>query len=254
VTIRRQLFICMLGILAGQASLLAQFSTKPLTIEMSAYGGGSFDFPGATSASGGYSFTSTIPKAVFVPGRKSQPIVGGEVGVSVTKFLWLYGDYGYMFPNSQQASATIPLTATVNTTDVHYTTRHYWTATGGVELSFPTVHRVVPFLRLGGGYVHHSYNVYWPGIDVRLGNTRYYDPGLQIVKGENIPAVTFGGGIRWYWSERQGLRFLVEDFRLGHGVTDLARSAIANTSLGYGYVTRRSGGGITVGYFVHFGR
>ena len=97
-----------------EVKLRAQFPTKPGTTELSVYTGGSFDFPGATAAAGGFSFATTgasgpagLPK--LTPGRKSQPILGGEVGVAIRKYLWVFGDYGYLFPDSEQATASIPV-------------------------------------------------------------------------------------------------------------------------------------------------
>ena len=251
MTIRREVLFCLCGIIAAQASLLAQIPTRPGTVEISAYGGGSFDFPGAGIAYGGFSYTNTFNPPKFTPGRKTQPTIGAEVGVSLTRFLWLYGDYAYLFPDREHATASIPLTNTVSLTETASATRHYWAGTGGAELSFPTVHRVVPLVRFGGGYVHQRHNINWPPYNTRVGNIAFVDPGLQILEAESIPAVTFGGGVRWYWSERHGLRVLVTGFRLSHGVTDMGASSAVG---GYGFVTRRSGGELTVGYFVHFGR
>ena len=258
MTNRRQIIWCVLGTLALPASVLAQFSTKPGTVEISAGIGGSFDFPGASAAAGGFAFiipglpvpAAGIPK--LSAGRKSQPIVGGGAGIALTRFLWIYGDYGYLFPDRQTASAGLPVPTvpTVSVTTSTEATRHYWTGTGGVELSFPTVHRIVPLVRLGGGYVHHSYNYRSDTPNYR--STPQFIT-FQISNAENIPVVTFGGGVRWYWGERHGLRILVDGFRLSHGVDDVA-VAEGRSGTGYLFVTRRSGGQVTVGYFLHFGR
>ena len=121
------------------------------------YTGGSFDFPGASVAGGGFAFRFNFPGAPIVPpgapqlvaGRKSQPILGGQLAVALHRFLWVYGDYGYLFLDKNSVTAQVPFlpsqTATVDTS----ATRKYWTAAGGVELSAPTVHRIVPFLRAG---------------------------------------------------------------------------------------------------------
>src|ERR1700730_9338312 len=94
-----RLSACVVGTLILSANVCAQFPTKPGTVEMSIFSGGTFDFPGAGAAAGGFSFVARgapvrlgIPK--LVPGRKSQPILGGEIGVALTRFLWIYGDYG----------------------------------------------------------------------------------------------------------------------------------------------------------------
>ncbi len=236
--------LLFLGTLLIQTNLLAQMPLKRWTKEISIYGGTTFGFPGAGSAVADCVIGGPCEHQVVL-GRKTQPVIGGEIAVSVTKVLWLYGDYGYMFHDSNQATVSPG-----GFTDTNSATRHYWTATGGVELSFPTIHRIVPFLRVGAGYVRESYSsVTNPDF---LG---FYPPVVSDTR--PIPSGTVGGGWRWYWNERQGLRFMVDGFFLGRSIQDAALPA-CGASCGIvdtiPYVTRRGGGRITIGYFRHFGR
>jgi hypothetical protein len=232
---------------APQTRLSAQIPLKPWTGEFSVYAGGTFDFPGAGSAV--YDCLVSGPcMSQSKLGRRTQPVVGGTLSLALTRSLWVYGDYGYMFADRQETSVTlsvpVPGLTPLKFTDTNTTSRQYWTAAGGVELSFPTIHRIVPFFRAGAGYVHQSYN-------------SFTDPNFlalypsERLSHQAIPSGTLGGGVRWYWGERQGLRFLVDGFFLGHGVEELAQPG---SGAGIPYVSRRSGGRITVGYFHHFGR
>ena len=276
MTIPRQrrvlLYLCVTFGLSS--SLFAQAPTKPWTVETSVNLGGSFDFPGAGVGAGGYSeeYTYQSPYLTQVPspalshlslGRKSGFVLGGEASISVTRFMWLYGDYGYIFPDRNQVSATVPVFLLVGSqvlslglgTTVSTASRQYWTGTGGLEVSLPKIHRIVPFARFGAGYVHQSYNFNSSGENIAVSTgvpgapTTIVVPATTITRFENIPSVTFGGGVRWYTGERHGVRIMVDGFRLGHSVDDV----VAAIGGGYTFVARRSGGRITVGYFIHFG-
>jgi hypothetical protein len=115
---------------------------------------------------------------------------------------------------------------------------------GGIEISFPNVHGVVPLLRVGGGEAHNSYNNYDSAPNTTV-------PIIDKFDARNIPAATVGGGVRWYLGERQGIRVMANGFLLSRGVYDLVPSSISRG--GVSNVTRRSGGDITVGYFFQFG-
>jgi hypothetical protein len=236
MTLQRFLLLAICALILG-ASLQAQIPQRRGTIEASIYAGGSFDFPGAGSAVAdcprGQSCVSQINL-----GRKTQPILGGQVAVSIMRFLWVYGDFGYMFEDDQRTSVSFS-----GLTDTNTTSRQYWTATGGVELSFPTIHRVVPFVKAGAGVVHHEYE------SVTSPNYLALYPSVRSAS-EEIPSGTAGGGIKWFWNERQGLRFEADGFFLGHGVE---QAAYPGSGVGIPYVTRSSGGRIIVGYFRHFG-
>lgn len=219
---------------------LAQRTIQPFTIELSASAGGTFDFPGATAFSGICQPNTTNCHQQLLLGEKSLPVFGGEVAVALNRFLWMYGDYNYMLPDRKSASSTLGESSDNTTVN-----RHYWSATGGIEVSFPQVHRIVPLLRIGAGEVYHSYNFYDVGVNVT-------PPVFQRSNAQGIKAGTFAGGVRWYWRERQGVRIMVDGFYLGHGVEEAAPPAFGGG--GAAFVTRRSGGAVTVGYFFQIGR
>jgi hypothetical protein len=159
--------------------------------------------------------------------------------MAINRYFWVYGSYGYIFPDRKVAAASvndsISGTNTVN--------RHYWLATGGLEVSFPTVHGIVPLLRVGAGTIHHNYNSY----DVSRGTTV---PIISISDSSNIPTGTVGGGIRWYFGERHGIRIMGNGYFLGRGITHIVPSSALD---GVSRVARKSGGTVTIGYFFQFG-
>lgn len=235
----RSLVAC-LAVAGLSPPMVGQQHMKAGTVELTASGGGLFDLPGATAYEGICQTGTTNCHSQLRPGKPLIPLVEGEVAVSLSRFFWLYGDYNYVFPDRQSATASLG-TITGNDT----VNRHYWTATGGIELSFPTVHGLVPLLRLGGGEVHQSYNSY----DVAPNTSA---PIIRLTEARTMPAAVLGGGVRWYLGERQGIRVMANGYYLGHSVYDLEPSSL--TVGGAALITRRSGGSITVGYFRQFGR
>jgi hypothetical protein len=163
------------------------------------------------------------------------------------KFLWVYGDYGYVFPDRETAVAVAPaIPGFVAGHLVNGVSRHYWTATGGVELTYPNAHRVVPFLRLGGGEVHQNYNFFNSGTGVTI------SPQTQRSNFGNIAAGTVGGGVRLYLGDWQGLKVEVDEFFLGSGIDQVGPASFGST--GAAALSRKSGGRVTIGYFRQFGR
>jgi hypothetical protein len=137
----------------GGGLLVAQRSVPAGTVEWHLYGGGTFDLPGAATYAGIVQTTNPQNRnEQFQPGRKVQPVIGSSLAVSLGKFFWLYGDYSYIPRDQSEATATLG-----SSTGVETATRHYWLATGGAQISFPTVQRVSPYLDLGVGVLHHSY-------------------------------------------------------------------------------------------------
>jgi hypothetical protein len=161
-----------------------------------------------------------------------------------------------MFPDHKEATAQIPVVGLTGTGTLFHvpttgtTNRKWWTATGGLEVSAPSIHRVVPFVRIGGGYVHHSYDYTRPEFRFPIGTIF---PGYDFNRTDvgYIPTVNFGAGLRWYHSERRGVRILVDGFRLSRSVEDIAVPE-SRSNVGYLFVNSRGGGRITIGYFIHF--
>ena len=222
------------------SGLVAQQNMRPGTIELSASAGGLFDLPGATAFEGICQPGTTNCHQQLRLGKALLPMVDGEIAVSLSRFIWVYGDYSYVFPDRQSASASLGTVTWQNTVN-----RHYWAATGGMELSFPTIHGLVPLLRFGGGDIYQSYNNYEVG-------TNTTSPARNVTDAGGIKAGTIGGGVRWYLGERQGIRVMATGYYLGHSIEDIVASS--RTVGGAGLSTRRSGGSITVGYFRQFGR
>jgi hypothetical protein len=231
--------LCLL--LFTNCSLFAQKAVPAGTVEWNGYGGGTFDLPGAASFAG--LFETTNPQNTnqqFKNGRKIQPFLGSGITVSLGKFFALYGDYSYIFTDRSVASAAL-LNSTA-TTDVR---RHYWLATGGVQLTFPTVQRASPYVEFGGGVLHQSF--------VRTSQfTNVIGPTFSQQRLSNdIAAPHIGGGVRIFLTERQGLRFAVDGYYLGRGLEQEVPGAVQGT---FPTITRRGWGRITGGYFIRFGR
>lgn len=129
---------------------LGQIPLKRGIVEVSFYSGGTFDLPGAGSASIACSEECEFDIA---QGSKSLPLIGASLSIPVTRFLWIYGDYAYAFPDHNTSSVVSGGFAGSNSSN-----RQYWVASGGAELSFPTIHTIVPLLRFGVGTLHQSYD------------------------------------------------------------------------------------------------
>ncbi len=222
----------------------AQRAIKAGTVDVSVSIGGTFDFPGAGAYAGLCSVAApTNCQLKLNLGNKSTFLGAGEVAIALNRFIWLYGDYSHTLPERESASVTLNNSSVTTTTS-----RHYWTSTGGVEISFPTVHRVVPFLRLGAGKVYNDYNFYEVGVNTNPAIIhRFSAPNQEIWSG------TFGGGMRWFpkHQERQGFRIMIDAFYLGHGIE---QAGAPSTGGGAAFISRRSGGEVTFGYFHWFGR
>ncbi len=222
----------------------AQRTIKAGTVDVSVSIGGTFDFPGAGAYSGiCATAAATNCREQLNIGNKSTFLGAAEVAVALNRFIWLYGDYSYTLPERESVSVTLN-----NSTDTTTTTRHYWTSTGGVEISFPTVHRIVPLLKFGGGQVYNDYNFNDVGVNVTPAFIHHFSAPNQ-----GVWAGTFGGGMRWFpkHQERQGFRVMIEAIYLGHGI-EQAGAPISGG--GASFISRRSGGEVTVGYFHWFGR
>lgn len=217
-----------------------QKSVRAGTIELNVYGGGTFDLPGASSFAGiVQSNNPANSNQQFRNGQKSEPLLGTGLAVSLGKFFWLYGDYAYMFPDRSTANASLFSSTGVETVDRHYSLAH-----GGLQVTFPTVQRVSPYLELGAGILHQSYT--------RTSNyTNIIGPPFSSQSiSNNIAAPHIGGGVRVFVKERQGFRFAVDGYYLGTGI----QQRVPGVQGTFPFITRRGWGSITAGYFVHFGR
>lgn len=235
-----RLFVSFVSVWPLTQILIAQNYVKPLTVELSASTGGAFDFPGATAFEGIFCQPNTTNCFQQLKlGKRFLPLVNGEVSIALNKYFWIYGDYTYIFPDHQSATAGY---GNLNGNDT--VNRHYWSANGGIEVSFPNVHGLVPLLRVGGGEFHNSYNNFDVGPNTRV-------PIIDTSEARGIKDVTVGGGVRWYLRERQGIRIMANAYYLTHGIFDLVPSSVSNG--GVSNVSRRSGGTVTIGYFFQFG-
>jgi hypothetical protein len=232
--------LCLLSAISiFSAGAAAQQNLRPFSIEVSALTGGSFDLPSATAHSGicnGAGLTNCVTQTDT--GKKFLPLIGGGVVVSLRRWIALYGEYDYLFPDRHETSVSSGAAHDSTTS-----TRHYWIATGGAEFQFPTIHGIVPVLRIGGGQVYDSYNYYDVGTNVSPPVFHYSDA-------RGTWTATGAGGIKWYLRERQGLRFMFNGYYLGHSLQDVQPSPFFGTV----FVTRRSGASITAGYFIQLSR
>ena len=228
-------------------SLWAQRDVRPGTMEMNLYTGGTFDLPGAGSFVGiSQANNPGNSRQQFSGGRKVQPLVGGSYLLALHRALWIYGDYSYVFKDKTASSVVLNASSAAETVN-----RHYWTSGAGIQLSFPTAQRVLPYLELGGIYLHQSYNR----------TSRYTNvsttPFLVRDSSEGIWGAHLGGGVRVFTGEAQGFRFGVDGFYLAKGIEQRVPGITAldvNPSPTFPVITRRGWGRITVGYFWQFGR
>jgi hypothetical protein len=225
--------------------------TKPKagTIEMTLYGGGTFDLPGAASYAGLFdNSNSTNSVLKYEAGRKINPLVGGSLALSLAKILWAYGDYSYVVPDRTSANVAL-----FNSTGVTTTNRHYWDANGGFQLMFPTVQRVVPYLEVGLGILHQNYdtssaytNIVISSNPTRTGNTSRTHPVVNSILTPHV-----GGGVRIFVKERSGFKFSVDGYYGGTGIEEQVPGAASSS---FPTITRRGWGRLTAGYFFRFGR
>lgn len=223
----------------------SQSTVKPGTVELMPYGGGTFDLPGATGFVG--LFQSSNPQnrqEKFNQGRRSQPFVGGRVSVAIAKYLWLYGDYSYLFVDRTKGSVTLGGSSGVNTTD-----RHYSVAQGGVQLAFPTIQRASPYLEFGMGVLHQNYTTSTSYTNVIGSNPNPFF--TQSDRDNIVIGPHAGGGVRIYRGERDGFYVGVDGNYLFSGV----RQVVPADGIGsFPTISRRGWGRAYVGYFFRFRR
>jgi hypothetical protein len=232
-------FVAM-ALVAGtlmSGSLWAQRTSRLGETELGFYTGATFDLPGAASYVGAsVTRAGAIDRDIrYLPGKKALPILGGGAAVALHKVLWAYGDYSYMFPD--RSAATISrLMSGVNTVN-----RHYWMADGGVQLTFPTVQRVMPYVSIGIGKWHQNYS-----------STRKYGSSSPTYSRTVNDAVTphVGAGVRVFLTERSGFKFTVDGYRSGKAISNIVEG-VADS---YVSTVRRGFGRITAGYFVRIGK
>ncbi len=222
------------------AGLWAQRSTRPGEVELSFHGGATFDLPGAPSYVGIVESRNPNNRSQqFLPGRKSQPLIGGGAAVALYKVLWVYGDYSYVFPDRTAASTVFGSSTGVNTVN-----RHYWMMDGGFQLTFPTVQRVMPYISVGAGKLHQNYS-----------STRRYTnvTGVPLTYNRqvfNSFTPHLGAGVRVFLTERSGFRFSVDGYYSNRPLEALVQG-VGDT---YPTVARKGFGRVAGGYFVRFGR
>lgn len=235
-------FLLAVGLLSQPLSLLqAQRTTKAGLVEWNMYGGGTFDLPGAAGYAGIFdSRNSANNQQRYEAGRKSQPQVGTGLAVALTKMLWLYADYSYIFPDRSTASVDF-----LGLTGVTTVNRHYWAGSAGFQLAFPNVQRVTPYLEFGGLILHHSY-----GTTSRYTNVSG-TPFRSLRIAENISGPHVGGGVRIFVGETHGARFSVDGNYLTKALEQQVPSA---TQTSFPVIFRRGWGRVSVGYFWRFGR
>jgi hypothetical protein len=236
----KTLLPCLLiagAVVGAPTRLSAQRSAHLGEVEVAVHGGGTFDLPGAASYVGLFQTTNPSNQAAqFLPGRKSQPLVGGSLAVALHKMLWLYGDYSYMFPDRTAAAISFLGVNGVNTVN-----RHYWMADGGIQLTFPTVQRVMPYISLGAGRLHQNYSSVrtYSGISTTSANNEF-----------NSFTPHVGAGVRIFVTERSGFNLSAD----GYYSSKLLEAQVPGIGDTYPTVTRKGFGRVSAGYFVRFGR
>jgi hypothetical protein len=159
--------------------------------------------------------------------------------VSLTKFFWLYGDYGYIFKDRRT------LTTNIQTVDnnVHYTSQEY-----GLEFSYPTVHRVAPFLHVGGGILHESYS------ETHIGRLPSNAGSAFFTAVNNHPMVAYGGGVRYFVRDHWGLVGSVSGYYLTDPVYEVlpGLTSLNPASFAVANLPHHGFGEVSGGLFWHF--
>jgi hypothetical protein len=245
--VNRTLTLLAAGLLLTASTAFGQSTIKAGTLELALYGGGTFDLPGAAGEAGLFDSQSAANDSLqYKPGRKINPLAGGSLAVSLAKILWVYGDYFYVFPDRTSASVSL-----FDSTGLTTTSRHYWNGDGGIELMFPTVQRVVPYLDGGVGILHQDYDTTSAYTNVDQGNGQSGNTYRALAVVNNIFTPHIGGGVRIFIKERSGFRFGVTGY---YGGTAIQEQVPGATSGSFPTITRRGWGVITAGYFFRFGR
>jgi len=188
--------------------LLGQANLRRGTINLYGDVGGVFYLPAARA----YVAAGTPPTYTDLVTRDSgepsvQPSYGGGGAVAISRLFWVYGEYGYIAKD--QEIATIPNEVTVNNNS-HYS---HWES--GIQFSYPTVHRVAPYLLAGGGMLHESYSES-SFVSPSLGN-----PGVSAgYISRNHGLVHFGGGVRFFLGNHWGVRAGVDGFYMPQAVQE----------------------------------
>lgn len=189
--------------------------------EMSLFGGGTLDLPGASGAAGVANSSTGASATKYAIGRKVQPLWGGGVAVSVASWLWIAGDYAIAAPGERQTIA-----ATLgSTTDARTVDRHYWTGNGAFQVTYKTVHTVMPYFEVGVGVVHDSYSATRNGGVFNIGGVLVTLPPSRVASdAANLFGPYFGGGVRIYRGERWGFRISADGGVLNRGIPQQVRA------------------------------
>lgn len=162
--------------------------------------------------------------ANFAPGQDGatfdgfRAMGGGNVTYSVTKYILPYAEYGY-FPEIQGSyrpeGATRRIDYTNQIHDFH----------GGAHLRTEPIPGtgLVPYAVIGFGMVRTSFT-----------GKEYYDNGsIAVLPKESavLPAVNFGGGLRYYFNENFGIRGEMKLYRPFNG-TDRLTQAFGKVEFG----------------------
>jgi hypothetical protein len=237
--------VSIVAMLLLSVSCLAQTQVKIGTVEINPYGGGTFDLPGAAGYVGLVdSANAANRQEKYNQGRRSEPFAGGRISVSLTKFLWVYGDYSYLFPDRTNAAVSLFSSSGVNTTN-----RHYWVSEGGLQFAFPTIQRASPFVEVGMGVMHQNYTSRTAYTNLAGANPN--PVFVQNDRGNITIGPHFGAGVRIFRGERDGFAFGVDGNYLFTGLPQIVPAAGAGS---FPTISRRSWGRVYVGYFFRLGR
>jgi hypothetical protein len=139
---------------------------------------------------------------------KFRPMGGGNVTFAIDKYILPYFEYSYFPGIPRTFSGTIPGSGTAYTqstaiplSDIH----------GGVHIRLPIFHEspIVPYLVFGIGGLRHSART------ITVNYTSFGSPEtLQVVDPAGTDrAINFGGGIRYYISQRFGVRVEAKGYK-----------------------------------------
>lgn len=234
--------VAAVGMVLASSGGYAQ-TIKSGTIEGSIFGGVGFDMPSAASAVGICFVNTTNCGLKYAPGAKAPGLAGVGLGLSLYKGLSVYGDYSYVFKQTSGASVNF-----FGTGDTATAVRQYSLAVGGLQMAIPSVQRFSPYVEIGGGELHNSYNLYETITNLN-GNNYTFDTNSKAHP--NLPVIHYGGGVRYFVGERWGLKFAVNGYKTFRGID---QAVPTSGTFGSATVSRRGFGDVTLGLFWRLGR
>jgi hypothetical protein len=158
--------------------------------------------------------TGSIEVGPFLGGSygivDAQYMVGGNFTIAANKYILPYAEFTYL----PQVAAPPPLSGLPSGVASVSVDRNisFYDFHGGVHIRIP-IHqsRAVPYLAIGVGALHHLQTTVTPTIKFTDGSTATLTPAVE--PGGSDFAVNFGGGLRYYFKSKFGMRAEVKVYK-----------------------------------------